>query len=179
SVVQHITSAGATMSDSSPSPGTAWSAEKVDPSGAEIEFEYVWHEGSVPPPHHYWFSIKGWTGGNGQIVFVPGYPFEAPPQWVQPFPIAPERAAALKAWVRGQRIVERPWQESPSLMVGGSHRAFSLCRGDRQVQVPTQLSADDARLADELAGQIQALVPETIWRDLRERHAAHVQSCCR
>lgn len=167
------------MSQPPPPPDAASSAAGAPSVGAEIEFEYVWHEGSVPPPDHYWFSIKGSTGGHGQIVFVAGYAFEVPPQWVESFTITPERAEALRVLLGTKKLMDRPWRESLSLAVGGSYRTFSLREGARLVELPAQLCADDAALADELAGQIQALVPESIWRDLRERHAAHIRSCCR
>jgi hypothetical protein len=143
-----------------------------------IHFEYRWQEGSVPPPEHYGFTIKGVTTGEGQIVFVPGYPNERCAHWVETFHIDPLKATSLAELLRTVHVFDRQWPEVPDDTVGGSQRSFLLIRGSSRVDIPAQLSAGDTHAADALELVIRALVPDDIWHALRNRHAAYLEHGC-
>lgn len=164
------------MSESPAQPLSASTAANADCAGLAIDFEFVWREGSVPPPDHYWFRVTGSTAGRGQIEFVPGYAFEAPPRWVEAFTIESAQAAQLQALVQHLRAMDRDWPEAPGEAVGGSQRSIHLRRGARAVDVPNQLCASDAALADALEAALRALVPEAVWASIRQRHADYVES---
>lgn len=146
-----------------------------------IEFEYEWVAGTMPPPHHYRFAIRGATdpGARGEVVFVPGYAFESPPRWVSDFDIAPAAAAALVRVLDEQAAWTRGWQapeDGRSRAVGGSQRTLRLSRGGQVTSVPADLSPVDRAAFDVIESAVRAMVPEMLWRDLRARHAAHIAS---
>src|SRR5690554_3169233 len=53
---------------------------------ADFQIEYEWHEGSLPPPYHYEYTIRIGPGAQGEIVFLPDYPSDDTPVWTEPFP---------------------------------------------------------------------------------------------
>lgn len=159
-------------------PAPTISTDTTPADAAVVHFEFTWCEGSVPPPDHYAFTITGSTSGEGQIVFVPGYRAEGPPQWVEAFVIAPHHSEALQAYLHTTQTLERAWPEVPNETVGGCQRSFRLRQGEYVRDIPADLCADDAADADGLERMIRAVVPEDMWRVLRNRHAAYIASRC-
>jgi len=56
---------------------------------ADFAFRYAWREGSLPPPHHYEFTIVVDAGGRGTIVFYPDYLEEGVAPWEEAFLVPP------------------------------------------------------------------------------------------
>lgn len=160
-----------------PSPTTAMPPHTVDHAAAgepDVEFEYHWREGSVPPPQHYRYDILGSTAGQGRIEFVPGYDGPGTPTWVEPFMIDAGRCAALIVLLQSRQVLHRSWHHGLPGGVGGSQRRLRFRCGERQIELPAEPAGDDAALADALAQAIVAVVPEPVWIGLRQRHAAFV-----
>lgn len=150
--------------------------DRTDAGEPAFEFEYRWQEGSLPPPHHYRYDIQGSTAGQGRIEFVPGYDTPGTPTWVESFTIDAGPCAALIELLRTRQVLHRPWRQGQLGGVGGSQRSLRFRCGERQIELPAQLAGDDAALADTLARAIVAVVPEPVWIDLRQRHAAYVSA---
>lgn len=130
----------------------------------------------MPPPEHYALTIEGQThGGDARIVFTPGYSAERRTPWVETFRVDPLKAAALQTYLHTARVFERPWTACPNHTVGGSTRGFHLRQGALQVDIPQELSPEDAQAADTLERLIRALVPDDTWTALRARHARYVE----
>ncbi len=150
----------------------------MKPSLEAIEVDYEWVAGSMPPPQHFRYTIRGSTaaGAQGELVFVPGYAFESPPRWVSSFAVERAAAASLARLLDQHAVWTRAWQtRDPSRgpAVGGSQRTLHFRRGDTVLAVPQGLEAQDRGLVDEIEAAVRALVPEALWREIRERHAVH------
>lgn len=141
------------------------------PLPADFSFEYAWRAGSMPPPHHYAFSISGSASGRGRIVFVPGYAFENPPSWQEEFAIDAAAWSTFKHLLQAKKTFARRWREIDSQAVGGSRRSFVFRRDGKETRIPADLSPADAAAAAELEAAVRALVPEALWQSLRQRHA--------
>ena len=142
----------------------------MKPASTELQFEYHWRAGSMPPPHHYAYSITGSAASRCRIVFVPGYAIENTPTWIEEFDIDPDAWAALQKALTESRAWQRGWNEVESHAVGGSLRSFVFEEGERRIEIPAQLGADDRQVVPMLEDAVEALVPEAIWQALRARH---------
>ncbi len=156
----------------------------MKPTPDPIEFDYEWVAGTMPPPHHYRYTIRGVLAAAAQaeVVFVPGYAFESPPRWVSTFTVDAAAAAALERVIEQQAVWTRAWKapdDGRSRAVGGSQRTLRLSRGGSVVSVPADLTPEDRAAIGEVEEAVRALVPEPLWRDLRARHAAHMANAGR
>lgn len=150
----------------------------MKPQTDAITVDYEWVAGSMPPPNHFRYAITGSTAqdGPGELVFVPGYAFESPPRWVMPFTVDPPAAQALAQLLDRHAVWTRSWRtrdRSRSPAVGGSQRTFRFTNGGAVVSIPEDLESPDRAVVDEIEAAVRALVPEALWREVRERHAAH------
>src|SRR5690242_15643215 len=50
---------------------------------ADFTASYHWAEGSLPPPFHYEYTIDVAADGTVTLTYVPDYPNEGVPEWVE------------------------------------------------------------------------------------------------
>lgn len=55
----------------------------------DFALTYTWQEGSLPPPGHYEYTITLDHEGHGEVVLVPDYSFNSPPEWRETFSLTP------------------------------------------------------------------------------------------
>jgi hypothetical protein len=136
----------------------------------DLTLRYEWHEGSVPPPFHYEYTIALEAGGAGTVDFFPDYPQHGVTPWRRAFQASPANVAALLALMDKKRVFERRWHRARRHTVGGSHAYLDATVGGRAVSVPAGLPPRDARSIAPVYDAIRALVPKAIWDKLFRRY---------
>src|SRR5687768_17207155 len=53
---------------------TAQREGKMAAYPADLRVEYDWRAGTMPPPHHYEYTVSIGPGTQGKVVFWPDYP---------------------------------------------------------------------------------------------------------
>lgn len=135
----------------------------------DFQFKYEWRAGSMPPPAHYEYTIRIACDVGGEITFYPDYPSHHPPIWTERFAVATDALATFYTLLANKQILTRQWQSIDHRAVGGSVESLDLLANSVSVSVPSQPSQHDATLLREVYDAIRALVPQSLWDDLRAR----------
>jgi hypothetical protein len=138
----------------------------VESKAKDFTLQYDWCAGSMPPPHHYEYTIRIGPGLEGEIVFHPDYPGLGAPEWTEPFDVAEEPLDALYALVKEQ-VLSREWVKVEDGTVGGSLEWMSGTADGQHFQVPSRVEEEEA--LEPVYAAIKALVPEAVWAKLRAR----------
>ena len=130
----------------------------------DFTIQYYWCAGSMPPPHHYEYTIHIGPGLEGEIVFYPDYPGLGTPEWTEPFDVAEESLDALYALVE-EHVLSREWVKIEDGTVGGSLEWMSGTVDGQRFRVPIRVEEEEA--LEPVYAAIKALVPDAIWTKLR------------
>jgi hypothetical protein len=128
--------------------------------------QYDWCAGSMPPPHHYEYTIRVGPGLRGEIVFHPDYPGLGAPEWTEAFDVAEESLDALYALVEG-RVLSREWVKVEDGAVGGSLEWMSGTVDGQCFRVPSRV--EEEKVLEPVYDAIKALVSDAIWAKMRSR----------
>jgi hypothetical protein len=130
----------------------------------DFAIQYDWCAGSMPPPHHYEYTIRIGPGLRGEIVFYPDYPGQGTPVWTEPFEVNEGAFNALCALVE-ERVLSREWIVVEDGAVGGSLEWMSGTADGQRFRVPSRIEEEEA--LEPVYAAVKALVPDTIWTELR------------
>ena len=137
----------------------------------DFGFRYAWREGSLPPPHHYEYTIAVTAEGLGTIVFHPDYPEHGGPVWEERFQVSVPQLDELHALMLGRGVFADAWEPDPDPPVGGSLEWLEVTADGRRHLVPSTLRRPEA--VEPVYRLIRALVPAPTWADLMARLKEH------
>ena len=140
-----------------------------------IRLHYEWHEGSLPPPHHYEYRLE--VGGDeGRIEFSPDYPGDGRPKWVEPFVVDPDLVTRIVARLDEEGLLRSRWgRESGRSPVGGSVDWLELDLDGARYTIPSWVARGNDK-AREIIVEIRSLVPEPLWDELMRRRREYEEA---
>lgn len=139
----------------------------------DFAFEYNWIAGTMPPPHHYEYTITVGPSGAGTIRFHPDYPSHKSPVWTEKFEVPRERLDAAYREMKEAGVFDKDWREQTDPPVGGNYSWLQATANGRTVKPPA-FPADPGRLP-EIYKTVNGLVPQKVWDDLNARREKFVQ----
>ena len=138
---------------------------------ADFAVRYAWREGSLPPPHHYEYTISLAADGRGTIVFYPDYPSEGVEPWEETFRVTDSRLDELHRLMDEAGIFAREWESIEDAPVGGSLEWLEVV-ADGQVWLVPSTPRDPEPLQPVYAF-VRRLVPAGLWADLERRRRTY------
>jgi hypothetical protein len=138
------------------------------PKPADFSLEYEWEKGSVPPPHHYEYTIRIGPGSQGEILFLPDYLSNNPPIWRETFNVSDEVSSDLYALMAKKGIFSIDWRQMDPPPVGGSINRLKVTAHGAQFSVPNLVIQKQSKACSEVYSAIRYVVPETVWAKLME-----------
>ena len=138
---------------------------------ADFAFRYAWREGSLPPPHHYEYTITVDADGSGTIVFYPDYPEEGVEPWEEGFRVTASQLGELHRTMDEADILAREWASVEDPPVGGSLEWLEVAAGGRTHRVPS--TPREPEPLQPVYAAIRRLVPADLWADLERRRRAY------
>ncbi len=140
----------------------------------ELVIVYHWVAGSMPPPHHYEYTITLGPGAQGQIAYQPDYAFEGVPVWQEEFALADDALEKLHELMVKADVFTRRWQSVEDRAVGGSLQWLDVDYHGEQYKVPTRVRETEA--LETLYRFIRECVPEAVWNLLRARREKYIEA---
>ncbi len=144
------------------------------PAGAarpqDFSIAYQLNSGSVPSPYYHEITINVDPSGRGQIQLVPDYQNEGVPQWTESFEADAGKLDALYGLLQEESALTRKWQAPTPLKLGAPNETIRITAQGQQMDIPSQVVKDQMQLRDRISKAIKALVPDTIWQELKNRH---------
>jgi hypothetical protein len=147
----------------------------LDTRPPDFNLVYEWHEGSLPPPYHYEYTITLGPDGQGQIEMIPDYASDRTPHWTEPFTLTP---AALDQFYRlliDKGLLTQRWQAMSDTPVGGGSESLLVTAHGRQITIPSYVILLQAAAVEGMAEAIRALVPQTLWDKLNTQREQYMQ----
>jgi hypothetical protein len=135
----------------------------------DFTIRYEWREGSLPPPHHYEYSIILGPDGQGQVVMQPDYPGEGTPTWSEVFLAPPAEMERLFRCLVSQGLFTQRWRQQEDPPVGGSSQSLRATVRGRAAHVPFFVLPAQAAAVEEMCVAVKAIVPQAIWKKLYAR----------
>ena len=134
---------------------------------------YHWVAGSMPPPHHYEYTITLGPGSVGRIAYRPDYAFDGVPVWQEEFALNSEAFEALYGLLAAAEVFTRRWQPVEDGAVGGSLQWLDVDYQGERYAVPSRVRETEELEA--LYAAIRACVPGMVWDSLRERREKYIE----
>jgi len=146
----------------------------LDTRPIDFDLVYEWHEGSLPPPYHYEYTITINPAGQGQIVMVPDYAFSNPPTWTETFTVTPTTLDQFYQLAIDKGLFAQRWQARPDPPVGGSYDVLKVTAHGQQITIPSFVDQTQAKAAKDMSTAVRALVPQNIWDKLNDQREQYV-----
>jgi hypothetical protein len=138
----------------------------------DIVIVYHWVAGSMPPPHHYEYTITLGPGQKGWIDHQPDYAFEGVPVWREGFTLESDGLEALYELMVAADVFTRRWQSVEDGAVGGSLQWLDVHYQGEEYAVPTRVRETEE--LDTLYRAIRTCVPQAVWNLLRARREKYI-----
>ena len=141
----------------------------------DFRVEYEWHEGSLPPPYHYEYTVVFTPSGRSEIVVVPDYPSANVPTWSESFEVGERDLDALHRLMVKNGLFSRKWRRSDAVPVGGSRQTLVVTAQGKQIRVDDPLVPEQQAPAQAIHSAVRELVPKEIWERLQTRRQRYMQ----
>lgn len=141
---------------------------------ADFAVQYDWWEGSLPPPYHYEYSVAIAADGVGTVTYLPDYPSEETPTWVETFTLDAAQLDELYARLRAADMFTTVWREADDIPVGGSSSVLTVTANGATTTVPA-FPDRVVEQADAAKSAVYAIVPAEIWERLTAQRDQYVQ----
>jgi hypothetical protein len=141
---------------------------------ADFTAEYYWAEGSLPPPYHYEYTIAVAADGTVTLTYVPDYPADGVPEWVETVSLSTAELDALYANLATYGLFTTNWQAQGDPPVGGSSDTLSATSGGATIKVPAYVIPEQAADQEALAATLHALIPDDVWANLDAQRDEYV-----
>ncbi len=137
--------------------------------------EYEWREGSLPPPHHYEYTIIIKPSSQSEIVMTPDYASITVPKWTESFKVEEQGLNDLYRIMVENGLFTRKWRQLTAVPVGGSNQTLIVTAWGKRIKVEDYLVSDQQVSAKVMYAAVQALVPKDIGERLKARRQQYMQ----
>jgi hypothetical protein len=137
---------------------------------------YYWDVGSLPPPHHYSYTITIGPDAEGEIEFVAGYAglsFDNPSIWIEEFEVSEDELDALYFSVYFAGVFEEKWEQMEVIPTGDSADGMIVIAYGGKYLIPSYVVGEDKTKTLEFT--IKNSVPQEIWDKLNEQYEKYVE----
>lgn len=139
----------------------------------DFHLVYEWAAGTVPPPHHYEYTVEVGPGDRGQVVFWPDYPGRDVPRWTHTFRPTLENRILLVNWLRATNWRENPPSRPDESAVGGETGQLKVTSGGKQATIQVHLLPEEERQTVHRA--VCLIVPEHVWTTLDQQRQQYIE----
>lgn len=138
----------------------------------DFSFTYNWHQGSMPPPYYYQYTIEVNQNGVGKLTYIPDYPMEgqsAPPSWTHEFELSLDKMNEIYRLSAGRGLHKKKWTEWNK--VGGAYSWMKIDIAGKEYEISGD--ANENKKAKELFSTVYNLVDEKVWNEMRAKKKAY------
>jgi hypothetical protein len=128
------------------------------------ELVYHWSTGSLPPPHHYEYSIR-LKPTCGRIEYSPDYPAKGVPVIHREFRINSTEWDRITVVINQVRR-KLQWDVNEPPRIGGNQEWLDCSFNDGSINILPDLGVEDRKWISSVYDSIRSLVPEEIWSSL-------------
>jgi len=143
------------------SAGSAWAGKPVA-LPPDFELIYEWHAGTVPPPHHYEYTIRVVADGRGAVNYFLNY--DDITVWTESLAVSKSALEEVYRLMAKNGVTTKAWPEAKRHPVGGETQWLNVVANRKTIMIPA--FPKDAGGLPEVYDAIRALVPQPVWDKL-------------
>lgn len=143
------------------------------------KIEYYYNVGSLPPVHHYEYTITMDNAGNGKLHYLAGYTETDNNTFDYTFDLSKSQLKALKKALKKSNVLELDIESRPNseIPVGGDSDELNIY-GYRDINsdetmilknIPPYPETKYEKRLEKLYQTIRECVPKNIWDEIEER----------
>jgi hypothetical protein len=141
-------------------------ASSVKPLPPDFSVLFFYHEGSLPSPDYYEYTILVRPDGSGELRFWPDYPAHHPEPVLFPFYASQAELADLYRQMTQVGLFNRQWRETENPPTGGSRAWIEVTAEQKQYAIPPNLTPREKARAEQIYAAVRALIPPEVWQRL-------------
>ena len=136
----------------------------------DFRLYYYWNTGALPPEYYYQYEIEIGPDGDGTLTYQKGYKEDEGQGQVFSFRVDAQDWDDFYAWLQTNKILRSTWKETSDILLGGSTTSVKIQANGKKYVIPSVsvLSQNDRSAFYELEDQIEQLVPDEIWAQIKE-----------
>ena len=141
----------------------------------DFSIDYRWRAATVPPPHHFEYTITISPTGAGKIMMIPGYPSNTVPRWTETFTVDTQQMDKLYALMVDNGLFKRGWKPLARQPIGGSRQYLTVKAGGKEISIQSTMAADDQKAAEAVYSAVSSTVPKAIWDKLNAQREEYME----
>ena len=145
----------------------------VSSSKGFLEIRFEWIAGSMPPPHHYEYTIEINCEGTGKIIYIPDYEFPTVPVWEEQFLVGKEGISKINELIKSHKILKTKIKKKENRSIGGSMKYLTIIFEDESINFPPDM--ENHEIIDPVCEVIKGLVPGKIYDTLNEKRHNYIK----
>ncbi len=126
---------------------------------ADFELIYEWHAATVPPPHHFEYTIRVIADGRGAINYFPDY--DNTSVWTESLAVSKQALEGVYRLMTKTGVTTKAWPEAKRHPIGGSTQWLNVVANRKTVMIPA--FPKDPGNIQEVYDAVKALVPQPVW----------------
>jgi hypothetical protein len=138
--------------------GSPWAGKPVT-LPPDFEFIYEWHAGTMPPPHHFEYTIRVIADGRGAINYFPDY--DNTSVWTESLAVSKEALEKVCQLMVKTGVTTKAWPEAKRHPIGGSTQWLNVVANRKTIMIPA-FPRDPGNI-QKVYDAIKALVPQPVW----------------
>jgi len=139
---------------------------------ADFELIYEWHAATVPPPHHFEYTIRVIADGRGVINYFLNYDYTS--VWTDSFSVPRDTLEKVYRLMVKTGILTKAWPEAGRHPIGGSTQWLEVVANKKTVSIPA--FPKDPGNIQEVYDAIKALVPQPVWDKFSGLHEEYIKN---
>jgi len=125
----------------------------------DFELIYEWHAGTMPPPHHFEYTIRVISDGRGAINYFPSY--DNTSVWTESLAVSKDTLEKVYRLMAKTGVTTKAWPEAKRHPIGGSTQWLNVVANRKTVMIPAFPEKPGG--LQEVYDAIKRLVPQTVW----------------
>jgi hypothetical protein len=138
--------------------GSPWAGKPVT-LPADFELIYEWHAGTMPPPHHFEYTIRVIADGRGAINYFPSY--DNTSVWTESLAVSKDTLEKVYRLMVKTGVTIKAWPEAKRHPIGGSTQWLNVVANKKTVMIPAFPEKPGG--LQEVYDAIKSLVPQPVW----------------
>jgi hypothetical protein len=154
---------------------TAQGEGKMKGYPADFSVKYDWRAGTMPPPHHYEYSVRIAAGAQGEVTFWPDYVTNETPTWTESFDVSANQLSTLYSLMVEKKVLREDWRRMEFPPVGGSLEDAEIVADGKRYSIPSDIEPAEKEVVAEVYTTIMETVPQAVWDKLMAQREQYVE----
>ena len=141
----------------------------------DFRISYLWTSGAIE--YHYRYTISLEADAGGEISFMPHYPSEDPPVWVEQFPVGENLLPDFFEKLYNAGVFAQSLIQAEEIPAGGHTSQMSIVAYGNKYEIPYQFDdPENEKAIYALYDEIESLIPQEVMDSFMAQRETYIES---